>query len=81
MENDWPISVLPSPSTTSNLKAKLPPDSPFLWLYSTWPVKKGQEDQDSLLVLSGLISEVADGNLIGIHINESINTFLTLTLL
>jgi len=29
IENDWPISLLPSPSTTSNLKAKFPPDSPF----------------------------------------------------
>lgn len=40
MENDWLVNLLPSPSTTSNLKSKFPPDSPLLWLYSTWPVKR-----------------------------------------
>lgn len=57
MANDWSANLLPSPSTTSNLKAKVPPCSPGAWLYSMCPIKRKRKTkqtnkkQDLLLVL------------------------------
>lgn len=71
MENDWPTNLLPSPSTTSNLKAKLPPDSPFPWWYSTRPVKRTRKSERAISVFCPYFW-MSRENSTGIHTNESI---------
>ena len=78
MANDWSANLLPSPSTTSNLKAKLPPCSPGAWLYSMCPIKRRktktnqqtnkQKTEDLLLVCLLFISEVRGGTPGGLHL-------------
>ena len=39
MKKDWSISLFPSGSTRLNLNERLPPFSPFSWLYCSKPAK------------------------------------------
>lgn len=48
MKKDWSMTLFPSGSSRLNLKEKLPPLSPFSWMYSTCPDRRGAKPQETM---------------------------------